>query len=276
MPLARGAAWTALLMVSLLGASLSGCSDEQGGALIRSVGASLPTGRRSDEPFPKPTKTGSEPSISSASFKNTGSTSFNLIVKYQSTVAVSELHMDINGDHYIVDVPLPAVDAQGNIDACQIAASATGVSCTPACLKACACVECTNGIVGDNIEGSCAATCSIGVAKGTIGPGKQPYTSEAVYADIIYNGYTVSGTRVPGTLDSISGCNASACRAASDAEKSIEVPFVVQDWSFIGDLNVGALATSAPATESGPSIVSEGHAASLNPYMSCDPGPCRH
>jgi hypothetical protein len=220
--------------------------------------------------MPSPTRTGSEPVIESAAFANSGSNSFNLQVSFSGSAEVKLLHVQINGKHYVSD--LSASTNSTKLDACEVVAKQQGVTCTPACLKACACVSCSDSTTEDNIEGACAAVCSINVQSGNIGPGQQPYTSEAVFADIEYNGY--SG--VPGLLQSFNGCSASVCTSAATGAKKATLQFTVPDFSFVPNLQVGNLVATGDSP-SGP-VVSEpfsSAAATVSnicpAYANCDP-----
>jgi hypothetical protein len=237
----------------VLSLSLAGCgssSSSSDGVLIEGLpGVKLLGASESADPMPSPTSTGNEPVIESAAFENSGSNSFNLQVSFSGTAVVKLLHMEINGKHYVSD--LSASTKSAKPDACEIIAKQQGVTCTPACLKACACVSCTDSTIEDNIEGACAAVCSINVQSGNIGPGQQPYTSEAVFADLEYNGYM----GVPGLLQSFNGCSASVCTSAASSAKKATLHFTAPDFSFVPNMQVGNLVATSDSP-SGP-VVSE-------------------
>jgi len=235
------------LVLSLCLVAGCGGSSSSDGVLIEGLPGVKLLGAASvsSDPMPSPTRTGSEQVIASAAFQNSGSNSFNLQVSFSGSTVVKLLHVQINGKHYVSD--LSASTKSTKPDACEVIAQQQGVTCTPACLKACACVSCSDSTTEDNIEGACAAVCSINVQSGNIGPGKQPYTSEAVFADLEYNGY--SGA--PGLLQSFNGCSASVCTSAASAAKKATLQFTVPDFSFVPNLQVGNLVATGDSS-SGP------------------------
>jgi hypothetical protein len=235
------------LVFSLCLAGCGGSSSSPDGVLIEGLDGVklLGTATLSSDPMPSPTSTGKEPVIASATFENSGSNSFNLQVTFSGSTEVKLLHVQINGKHYVSD--LSAGTKSAKPDACEIIAKQQGVTCTPACLKACACVSCSDSTIEDAIEGSCAAVCSINVQQGIIGPGMEPYTSETVFADLEYNGYM----EVPGLLQSFNGCSASVCTKAASAAKKATLQFTAPDFSFVPNLQVGNLVATADSP-SGP------------------------
>jgi hypothetical protein len=197
----------------------------------------------SSAPMPSPTSTGNEPVIASATFANTGSNSFALDVAFSGSAEVKLLHIEINGKHYISD--LSAATKVTKPDACDVLAKQQGTTCTPACLKACSCVSCSDSSTEENIEGACATVCSINVQTGTIGPGNDLFTSEAVFADLEYNGYE----GVPGLLQSFPGCSASVCKSAASASKKATLQFSAPDFGFLPNLQVGNLVATNDTPE---------------------------
>ena len=92
--------------------------------------------------------------------------------------------------------------------ACGVAAEQQGITCTQACLSACACASCSDSQVELNLEQACALNCTLYDRQGLLD--KEPYNgSEKTFASVIYNGQH----GVPGTATQ-AGCSTTKCAAA--------------------------------------------------------------
>jgi len=251
--------------VSLAAAICTACTvtDEKPKTQAQPAGVEVPGvgflvgGRKSNDPMPTPTNTGAEPVISDWFFVGTNE-AFTLNVVVNSELSLEAVHVQIDGQHYVVDAS-PEYAWTGSVDACEMITSQQGYSCTQACLDACACVTCDDSVIRDAIHGSCAGECSIGVQQGTVGPGHEPYTSEVAFADIVYNGTVINNTPVDGVLASFPGCEASKCAAAANKERGPQmVWFGFQGADFQGSIDAldgGSLIAGAHQAQDGSPVI---------------------
>ncbi len=193
------------------------------GACIGNGEFSLPDGRVHNGPMPEPTMGDGAPVVSNVAWTRISDTETGLDFTIQGSAA-SAVYMEYDGVVYVVD-PLVVDGGSGSysVDACNVLAQQQGYSCTTACVKACSCVDCDDATMEKNIVDSCAVNCSIYSHQGQIGP--EPYTSEEVFADFIYNGNAEWG--ISGMLQSLPQCSGDVCssRAAAQEEKRMRVSF---------------------------------------------------
>lgn len=256
----------ALLLTLAVGACLFEEPSPGAGAFVVPSGAVpvgvegvyLASGYEDPGPLPQPSADESAPVIVGGRSRNTGPSSFSLLLEVASAVAIERVHLEIGARHYVITLS----DGTVTLDACAILQDQQGYGCTKACVDACACVECDSELVESNAEGSCAVSCSTLSHEG--GLSQAPYDgSETVFADVTYNGYVDpgSGGSVDGLLDSFPSCDGSVCADAAVAAKVVEIGFHVQDWSFLGDLDIGSAVAETPPTPDKPSLASNHFAA---------------
>ncbi len=251
------------------------------GTCVGDLEVSLPDGRLYDGPLPQPTSHGDEPVITGSRWVAVDNNTTGLEIQAQSGAAITAVYLEIDGEVYVFDpVVLEGGPAPDAIDACDIVAEQQGYSCTEACVEACSCVECDDSYMQSNLSSSCAASCSIYAHQGLIGPDQEPYSSEVVFADIIYNGYSFDGESVPGMLESLPGCYGSVCRDRAQEQQAAEsrrvrVDFYHQDWSFLKDLNTGAMVVESQPEPSRPSISQPASPARLVNEPDCPVPGCR-
>ncbi|MFH1435315.1 MAG: hypothetical protein ABIJ56_06330 [Pseudomonadota bacterium] len=206
-------------------------------------------GEKSPDPMPTPTSYGDEPVISGYTATATSGTTFKIEFDVISPYPVTKMHMEMNGEHYIADIEPQGTGEVGDIDACQILADATGITCTQACVDACTCVTCSDSTIQSNIRQACSVGCSTSYAQGGIGPG-QTFASEVDAADKIVNGYST----VPGLINGMP-CSGSVCSAVNTTPP-VEVRFnlVSTDYSFLDGWETGCLVAESLPPEPRPSI----------------------
>lgn len=220
----------------------------------------MQNGEKSPDPMPTPTTYGDEPVINGYTATKTGDTSFRIELDVTSIYPVTKVHLEMNGEHYIADIEPQGTGEPGDIDACQILADVTGITCTQACVDACTCAECSDPTIQRNAEQSCAVGCSTSYAQGQICSGCA-FRDEIDAADKLYNGYD----SVPGLLDSMP-CDGSVC-AALNVPPPIWIPFDFADSGFPDGWETTSLQAESPAPESRQSI--------SNPYNP-PPGQMNH
>jgi hypothetical protein len=270
--------FTGCVLASLLLSLATACGgadagvDEHGGGSsgVRITGTNgrLSNTKLSPAPLPTPTTTGQEPAIVDFYINQTSPTNFELVAVVSGTMPLDELHIEIGGEHYVVDLS-GALPPPLSPDACDL----QGVVCTDACLAACGCLSCDDSTFKSALAGACAATCS---TPGVIG--SEPYTNEAVFADIIYNGYTIDGTTINGTLSSVgASCSAAQCTELAAPTKMVSVDLVGINYDeVLGQFANVQTQVSTPATPDEPASISSPFAsATVRVNDNCDPAACR-
>lgn len=199
---------------------------------IGTTGVYLRDGERVDE-APSPTTTPNAPVITSASAKQTGTNEFELKleVEHEPGATIAWAFLDF-GEHGVyrthVHAPSAVAPAGGGsgdyAKTCREMMAKQNISCTDACISACACVTCGDSTVLNNLKLACATTCSANVSSGAID--SAPYDgSEAKLADVVYNGSPDVGLQGTATA---AGCNASACGdGAGDDDTGRTKPYAI-------------------------------------------------
>jgi hypothetical protein len=249
-------------------ALLAGCSSSDGdtpsssgssafacvGPCVGDLELSLPKGKKHDGPLPAATSRGDEPVIAHADWVPVKKNVFALELHLESETPVRSIFIEINGAVYEIEASPMEGASYEEIDACNILAEQQGYGCTEACLEACACASCDDPMVENNMVKSCAMTCSIYSHEGLLG--SEPYTDEAVYADIVYNGSPEHG--LPGLMQSIPTCRSKTCsdRAAASKRKSqrVQFRFNFHDNRFVPNLAVGNLVAIADPPSGAPAV----------------------
>jgi len=252
------------LLIAALLASVAGCDEESEfecvGTCVTGVELSLPNGRRHDGPMPQPTTTGSEPVITWSDWVPVNRDTFALELHVASAMPVSVVYLEINDAVYEIEAEAVAAPSTQEVNACNLLVESQGITCSAACLEACGCATCSDVAVEKNLTNACALNCSVQDHQGLIGP--EPFTSEAVFADLLYSGDASSG--LPGMLAQLPGCSGQICfdRAASSKrqDQRLQLKFHFRNDSFVPNLNVGTLSAIADPPNDTP-YVSESVAA---------------
>lgn len=247
------------------------------GTCVSGLKLSLPKGRLWNGPLPQATSTGVEPVVTSAQWVYVTQNVFGIELDVDTQGPVTAVYLEINGSVYVFDPVALESGGAADINACNILAEQQGYSCTQACLDACACVSCNDEAIESNLVNSCAVNCSIYSHQGAIGP--EPYTSEAVFADIVYNGYTNGAGTVPGMLQSIDGCSGQVCSdqapVSQEKPKRVRIDFYRQDTSFLSNFNTGNLVAESQPADSPVVSSPAGAPAQIRTGGNCDPAACR-
>lgn len=250
------------------------------GVCIGDAKVSLPDGRLHDGPLPDATSFGDEPVIGQQKWVpvGTGVAALEIEVEFpvSDTAPVSfvlgDFYVEIEGKVYVVTPVEVAGDSVADaIDACNVLAQQQGYTCTERCVEACSCVDCGDPTMATNIINSCAVNCSIYSHQGQIGP--EPYTSEEVMADYLYNGSAELG--VTGMLQSLPDCSGQVCRDRAAAQvskqksKRTQIRFNFGDNSHLANLNVGNLVATADPVNDTPIQSEQAGAARVSNRQGC-------
>jgi hypothetical protein len=223
------------------------------GALEAAPGIYLTNATESDEPMPQPSSDPDAPVVIGGSMSNpiTGVAQ----VTVETTTTIVEVHLAIDGRHFIIDPALVTSSGDvADIDACEILAAQQGYSCTQACLEACGCISCGQGVTEDAIEQACSVNCSIYSQQGLLQ--EAPWNgSEATFAKLVYEGYSENGVSVDGLLDQFPGCSSSSCTTGSGAAgENYSFGIIGVDYPSIPIIGPGVV-QSKPASK--PSLTSQ-------------------
>lgn len=222
--------WIGVLAVlGVTAAACGGSGDDEtpafqpssGAVQIGTTGIYLPHGSRV-ESAPAPTKSEDAPAIKSVTAAQTGTNTFVLTLN----VDASALHLprsaylDFGADGvYKTPFDLAKAAASGTADyaqQCRDLLAKQNITCTDACIQACACVTCSDATIAKNLKLACATTCSANVSSGAIK--SAPYNgSEVTLANVVYNGSPEDGLQ--GSAKQ-AGCDASACPTGSTSTDS--------------------------------------------------------
>ena len=173
--------------------------------------------------LPTPSTSDTAPKILNVTAKRTGTFTFAISFDVEGDGDIGFAYFDFGGDGiYKAEVAEEILANDKLPTACGVGAAAAGVTCTPACISACACLSCSDSQFEANSKESCAFTCSANDKAGVVD--RPPYNgSEKAFASLLYNGSPEDG--IPGLVASVPNCNASTCEAPRKRTKGWSVKF---------------------------------------------------
>lgn len=261
--------WLGAFMVC----GLVACGDDTGEQGNEIPGSATPVGDSGvyvdgGEPAALPESSPDEdaPVIESIHAAQTSNNQFSLYIEVTALAPIETVFLDF-GEHGVFAVAAQPVSFVVP-DACSILESTQGYGCTDECVAACECLSCGDGTTEEASKGACATACSIARNEGNLT--QAPYAgSEAVFADVIYNGYEDQPGVIAGTA-----CQASACEAAAtSASTVVEVGFYYQDFPDLVPLGAAVVQT-APTPER-PSLTSGSMSPGRLSVEPCHHGECQ-